>query len=218
MITGNTGFKKRLQLATLLKRFGHHEAATKRYEQLVLEHPSPYIQIDLAELYLLQGTAQKGLDLLNSALKKKPNNPRLLKQMGMIHYQLEHYDDAKKYLTRSLTIEETPEILRMLALLANRQNNTEKSIEYYQKLIETYHQDNYLLNLAILQERSEHLEAAEKSYQAYFESTQNARYAMRYLIRFYKRYNRLDDIATLKKAFPPEGKRKRMRPLLKSRR
>ena len=210
-------FRSEVKLASLLKNYEYYDKALESYKELTKKNHSVALYVDLGVLYKMTGQNLEAEKIIIKAIKEKPNNKELIMALGDIYFENEEYKKARKYL---LKIKDTnKKAVTRLALLENRNNNYKKAIEYYKVLVKNYNESFQRINLAILYQKFNDIEEAEKELLLFYKESIDKYYATKYLIRFYRKYKQKEKLEVFIKSLKlKKVKKKKMRPLLKSRR
>ncbi len=210
-------FKAESRLANLLQEDGHINEAIFRYQKMLKKNSSPFIVIDLAQLYQRIGEPQKGLQLLNGSNIERIDNIRTLLALAKIYFDLADYKSSAINLKKIPEKQWEKEEFKMAALINSRLENIDETIYYYQSLIDRFDDKSYYLNLAILQEKKGLIEETQKTLENFY-NYDNSPYSLRFLTRFYRKHKKDSELQNLLKNIEQTiESKKEMRPLLKSR-
>ncbi|MEO8584219.1 MAG: tetratricopeptide repeat protein [Flavitalea sp.] len=92
---------------------------------------------NLGNAYINVNQFQKGIDLLNEVLKKKPADPELLYQVGQAYFKATKYQEAIVRYDQVLTLDKTnAEALYMIGLCYQKKGETQKGQQLCDKAIE----------------------------------------------------------------------------------
>ncbi|PZO88025.1 MAG: hypothetical protein DI626_02640 [Micavibrio aeruginosavorus] len=124
-------------LALSQQSAGFNESAIRTYEDLLgVEPNNPSAIINLMGLMKTQYpsvTLTKLMELRN----KYPDNPGIPAQIGLVNAELQNYDDAIRYLDVAASMEPfNPDHVYNMAIIADRNGNTEKAIQYYERALQ----------------------------------------------------------------------------------
>jgi len=208
--------KNQVTLAKTLKENGYIQKAVKKYEEILLVNKSAYLYIDIASLHQQNGESEKALTILKTAEKELIDNFRITEQLALVYFDMENYEESKKYFFKVLKNKEDADIIKRVAVLFNRLDKEEESLYYYEILVNKYKLYDYYLNLGLLYEKFGKIEEAEKSLENYHSLSENKDYAKNFLKKFYKKYNKTEKLEQLEQNTIKI--KKEMRPLLKSKR
>ncbi|MBN2695062.1 hypothetical protein JXR93_10390 [bacterium] len=210
-------FKAETRLANALQDDNHMNEAVFRYQKMLKKNNSPFIIIDLAQLYQKIGESQKALDILNSSNVEDKNSIRTVFALAKIYFDLADYKNSALNLKKIPETQWKKEEFKMAALIYNRLDRIDEAIYYYTQLIKKFDETAYYINLATLQEKRELINEAQVSFENFYNYDKTP-YSLRFLTRFYKKYNKDSELQNLLKNIEQKKEdKKTMRPLLKSR-
>ncbi len=92
----------RTQIAGIYEKRGDYAAAIAEVEKARAKAPSRGLDLYLASLRARSGDFAGGVAFLEGLLAKSPDDDELLYNLGVLHGEAKHYDEAMKYMQRAL--------------------------------------------------------------------------------------------------------------------
>jgi len=121
-------------------RMADLEASVKKYEEILLADPTPYVEEDtleeVAEYYFLTGQLDSSTDACEMGLNLYPNSLALLILRIQLHIAANELEKANDLLDKaSLYHPNDPELLALTGVLLNFQGEYVQAIELFQQII-----------------------------------------------------------------------------------
>jgi tetratricopeptide (TPR) repeat protein len=132
----------------ILDKSGDKEGSIEQMRNILLLDPNHADSLN----YIGYTYAEKGinldeaLELIQRALKIKPNSGYIIDSLGWVYYQQGQYQKALASLEKAFSlISDDPTIAEHLGDVYQKINNLSKSLEMYEKAIELKHQDQEVI-------------------------------------------------------------------------
>lgn len=103
------------QLGILYARYGLLDEAEKQFRRILRETEYTAALINMGNIRFIRKDNRGALDYYRRALKKNPNNPKVMLSLARVHYELEKYNDALDLFEKVRLI--APEIAEKYAYL-----------------------------------------------------------------------------------------------------
>ena len=146
LISEEEKLKANIQAIVNYFNTGSYDEVVRKAVPLVKKYPGTYILSNLLALaYNAQNRHEKGIEILEDAIRNDPKNIFVLNNLGLIHSNLENNDIAEEYLKRAITLK--PLFLDAHVTLANLKSKIDKNkeaLDILTKLENTY-EKSYIL-------------------------------------------------------------------------
>ena len=150
LISEEEKLKANIQAIVNYFNTGSYDEVVRRVVPLIKKYPSTYILSNLLALaYNAQNKYEKGIEILEDAIRHDPKNIFVLNNLGVIHSNLENNDIAEEYLKRSIALK--PLFLDAHVTLANLKSKVDKNEEALNILtkFENTYKESYILNFTL---------------------------------------------------------------------
>jgi tetratricopeptide (TPR) repeat protein len=150
LISEEEKLKANIQAIVNYFNTGSYDEVVRKAVPLIKKYPATYILSNLLALaYNAQNRHEKGIEILEDAIRNDPKNIFVLNNLGLIHSNLENNDIAEEYLKRAITLK--PLFLDAHITLANLKSKIDKNkeaLDILTKLENTY-EKSYILNFTL---------------------------------------------------------------------
>ncbi len=136
----------RTQMAVVFEERGDLETALTHVERARAVRPSRPLDLYAASLMGKLGRFDEGLAFLEGLLADSPDDDELLYNLGILHGEARHYDDALRYMQLALTANpDNPSALNYVGYTwAERGENLDQAESYITRALELRPDDGYI--------------------------------------------------------------------------
>ena len=93
------------------------------------------LQLDLANVEMERGRFEEAIRIMSPLLKREPNSPKLLSNIGSLNFRLAHYDEAVRFLKLALERYENPpvELYYSLGYASLKLGRDDEAVDYFKE-------------------------------------------------------------------------------------